>query len=192
MSQQIQEISHRAPDIVVIGDYCITVASHFDAERCSFEKIDAYLKEQFGITDGTQSAISFVQSFYNVPERSIMTQSHWRLFLIALVCYILGRCKTKMTVYFLNNATFDIWKPDGWYYKTDIKRLYGSMYKQMWQKKPTVLEVAGLDPGFEWCMSNEQGRPVEIDAKLSEDVQIKYNSPLKLTIKKPEFRLNFS
>ena len=187
MSSQIQQIQHTNPDVIVIGDYCISVTSHLEAERCSFEKIDEYLKKEFGISDATQAALSFVQSFYNVPKRTIMIQSHWRLFLIALVSYVIGKCVRRLSVHFLSNSKFHIWRSDDWYYETTTKKLYVDMFGEMWQKKPVVVKVATSYGEVEWIMSN--GRPAEIEDKPS---QLNCSSLLKLSVKKPDIRLNFN
>jgi len=184
MSSQIQQIQHTNPDVVVIGDYCISVTSHLEAERCSFEKIDEYLKKEFGISDATQAALFFVQSFYNVPKRTIMTQSHWRLFLIALVTYILGKTKRSMSVHFAGSQIhYDLTR------SVSYNEIYPEMFKMMWQREPTVAKVATSYCGVTWIMGN--GRSAEIEDKPDDDFKVKYSVPLKLSVSKPSVSFNF-
>jgi hypothetical protein len=61
------------------------------------------------------------------------------------------------------------------------------MFGEMWQKKPVVVKVATSYGEVEWIMSN--GRPAEIEDKPS---QLNCSSPLKLSVKKPDIRLNFN
>lgn len=184
MSQQIQQIQHTDADIVVIGDYRISVAPGHNVLKSSFKEVDDYLKKNFGISDGTQAAMSFVNSFYNVPECDSMTLSHWRLFQIALVCYILGKVKRSMSVHFAEGRIhYDLFRSRGY------NEIYPEMFKMMWQREPTVIKVATSYLEVTWIIGN--GRPVEIEDKPDDDFKVKYSVPPKLSVSKPSVSFNF-
>ena len=184
MSQQIRQIQHTDADIVVIGDYRISVAPGHNVLKSSFKEVDDYLKKNFGIADGTQAAMSFVNSFYGVPECDSMTLSHWRLFQIALVTYILGKTKRSMSVHFAGGRIhYDLFKSRGY------NEIYPEMFKMMWQREPTVAKVATSYLEVTWIMGN--GRPAEIEDKSDDDFKVKYSVPLKLSVSKPSVSFNF-
>lgn len=175
------QIQHINPDAVVIGDLNISITSDGTAINYSLDGINSYVKVHYGVENAVQAARDFVRKFYDVPIVCI-NRCDFRIFLIGLVCYIMGKTKMKMSVRFCDDVSHVIY---------GIRRtnhdVYTNMFRAMWQREPVVAKIsASYSSISQWIMTNN----VE-EEKQKEDVQFNYSTPLCLKIKKPDIRLNF-